>query len=150
MIPRACTFPTMGDLLKGGTVDGIILGEPFLSRVTGANIGKVVAKYLSSMPNGESVIIYASDRRWADANPKTVASFRAALAEASAIANSNPDKVREAVGKFLKMPPQAAATIKPGDYSPAITARQINWWLDVMNKQNMLQTKIDPAKVLLK
>lgn len=144
------TFPTMGDMLKGGTVDGIILAEPFLSRVTGANIGKVVAKYLSSMPNGESVIIFATDRRWADANPKAVSAFRAGLSEAAKIAASNPDKVREAVGKFLKMPAQAAASIKPGNYEPAIQARQISWWLDVMNKQGMLQTKIDPQKVLLK
>jgi len=48
------------------------------------------------------------------------------------------------------MPPQAAANIKPGDYDPAIKTSQIDWWLNVMNKQGMLQTKIDPAKVLLK
>lgn len=144
------TFPTMGDLLKGGTVDGIILGEPFLSRVIGANIGKVVAKYLSSMPNGESIIYYAADRRWADANPKAIAAFRAGLAEAAKIAATDQEKVRASVAKFLKMPPQAAANIKPGDYDPTIKTSQIDWWLNVMNKQGMLQTKIDPAKVLLK
>lgn len=144
------TFPTMADLLKGGTVDGIILAEPFMSRAIGANVAKVVAKYLSSMPDGESIIIFASDRRWAEANPKTVAAFRAGLAEAAKIAAVDPDKVRAAVAKFLKMPAPAAAGIKPGDYTPAIRASQIAWWLDVMTKQNMLQTKIDPAKVLLK
>ena len=144
------TFPTMGDMLKGGTVDAVILGEPFLSRATGAGFAKVAAKYLTVMPEGESVILYAADRRWAVANPNAVAAFRAGIAEGAKIAAADPEKVRAAVGKFLKMPPQAAASIKPGDYAPAINARQISWWLDVMTKQNMLQTKIDPQKVLLK
>lgn len=144
------TFPTMTDMLKGGTVDGIILAEPFLSRAVSANVARVAANYLSSMPDGESVILYAADRKWADANPTVIAGFRAGLAEGAKIAAANPDKAKEAVGKFLKMPPQVAATIKPGNYDPAIAARHLAWWLDVMNKQNMLQSKVDPAKVLLK
>lgn len=144
------TFPTMTDMLKGGTVDGIILAEPFLSRAVSSNVAKVAANYLSSMPDGESVILFAADRKWAEANPTVIASFRAGLAEGAKIAAANPDRAREAVGKFLKMPPQIAATIKPGNYDPAIAPKHLSWWLDVMNKQNMLQSKVDPGKVLLK
>ncbi len=144
------TFPAMGDLLKSGTVDAIITGQPFMGRILEAKTGTVVAHFLSGVPDGELVILYASNRSWAEANPKAVAAFRAGLAEGAAVANGNPEKLRAAVAKFLKMPPAIAATIVPGKYDSAISAQQIDWWLDVMNRQNMLQSKIDPGKVILK
>ncbi len=144
------SFPAMGDLLKAGTVDAIISGQPFMGRVVEAKTGVIMANFLADIPDGSSLILYAANRRWAEANPKIVAAFRASIAEGAKIANSDPEKVRAAAGRFLKMPPAVAATIVPGRYDPGLDARQIGWWLDVMSKQSMLQTKIDPEKTLLK
>jgi NitT/TauT family transport system substrate-binding protein len=141
-------FPTMSDVLKAGTVDAVVTAEPVLSRITSSGSGTVVSNYLAELPEKQPQILYAATKGWADKNPKVLESFRASTKEAAAIVNANPDKARGAVSRFTKIPLDILRGMKLSVSDPEITTAQLDWWVDVMKKQNMLQTSLD-AKTLI-
>lgn len=142
------TFPTMNDVLKSGAVDAVVTAEPVLSRIVTAGTGTVAAKILADIPKGEPQILYAATRDWAEKNPAAVTAFRAAIAEAAAVVNQNPDKARAAISHFTKMPLDMLKTMKVSVSDPMMTAPQLDWWVGVMKQQAML-TGTPDAKALL-
>jgi NitT/TauT family transport system substrate-binding protein len=91
----------------------------------------------------------AATRSWADAHPSELAAFRKSLDEAAKIVNSDPDKAREAISGFTKIPMKVLNTIKVSVSEPTITKEQLDWWVDVMNKQDMLQKKTPDTAALI-
>jgi NitT/TauT family transport system substrate-binding protein len=144
------TFPTMSDVLKSGNVDAVLTAEPFISRMTQAGIGQVGARYAADLQRTEPIIFYSASREWADKNKDAVAKFRAGILEGARVVNSDADKTAAAVSKFTKQPLELVKATVPNHSEPEIKAEQLAWWIDVMKQQNMLQTKIDLDKVMLK
>ena len=60
------TFPTMMDIVKSGSVDAVLTGEPFVTRMTNAGLGTVGARYAAELGRTEPIIFYAASREWAD------------------------------------------------------------------------------------
>ena len=143
------TFPTMADILKSGAVDAVVTAGPGMAKILSTQTGEGVAYYLESMPDGEPQVLYSASRAWAAANPNALAAFRKSLDEASKIVNSDPDKARKAISGFTKIPAAVLGTMKVSVADPSMTKPQLDWWVDVMNKQNMLQNaKPDTADLI--
>jgi NitT/TauT family transport system substrate-binding protein len=144
------TFPTMNDILKSGTVDAVLTAEPFVARMTAAGTGHVGARYGAELARTEPIIFYAASRDWVEKNPDAVAKFRAAIAEAAAIVNSDRDRASAAVSKFTKQPLELVKMAPPNYSEPILKPEQLAWWIDVMAQQKMLQSKLDLGKLILK
>ena len=144
------TFPTMNDVLKSGAVDAVVTAGPVMARILSTGTGVVVAHYLEALPDGEPQVMYAATRAWADAHPEQLAAFRKSLDEAAKIVNADASKARQGISGFTKIPMNVLETIKVSVADPVITKEQLDWWVDVMNKQNMLQTKPDTAALVQK
>ncbi|MDB5405379.1 MAG: hypothetical protein JWL84_291 [Rhodospirillales bacterium] len=142
------SLPNMRDVLSKGTVDGIVAIDPVMSQIVESKVGSVW-RLIPDMPEGQTILLYAATRDWAEKHPKDVAAFRAAIAEGAAFVTSDPDKSREDLGKYLKFPPAVLKTIKIGVQEPNLTTAQLAWWVDVMEKQGMLSTKIDVKKIIV-
>jgi NitT/TauT family transport system substrate-binding protein len=142
------SLPNMRDVLSKGTVDGIVAIDPVMSQIVESKVG-TVWRLIPDMPEGQTILLYAATRDWAEKHPKDVAAFRAAIAEGAAFVTSDPDKSREDLGKYLKFPPAVLKTIKIGVQEPNLTTAQLAWWVDVMEKQGMLSTKIDVKKIIV-
>jgi NitT/TauT family transport system substrate-binding protein len=142
------SLPNMRDVLSSKNVDGIVAIDPVMSQIVASKVGKVW-RLIPDVPEGQTVLLYAATRDWAEKHPKEVASFRAAIGEGAAFVTSNPDKAREDLGKYLKFPPAVLKTIKIGVQDPKLTTAQLAWWVDVMEKQGMLSTKIDVKKIIV-
>lgn len=143
------TFPTMNDVLKSGSVDAVVTAGPVMANMIGSGTGKVVSYYLAEMPDNEPQVLLASTREWAEAHPKELAAFRMSLDEAAKIVNADPGKARKALSSFTKMPLKVLDTIKVSVSEPKITKEQLDWWVDVMNKQDMLQKKAPDTAALI-
>ena len=143
------TFPTMNDVLKSGSVDAVVTAEPVLGRIVRAGTGTVAAEFLADVPPKEPQILYAATRAWAEANPKTVADFRAAIAEAASAVNADPDRARAALSRFTKLPLDLVRTMKVSVSDPALTEPGLAWWVDTMKKQDMLQGSPDVKALLV-
>jgi NitT/TauT family transport system substrate-binding protein len=90
----ALPFPSMRTALNNGQVDAIWTPEPFLSQalnLDGARIVMAPGPTLTNFfPNGG----YAALADWMKSNPALAKSFKAAIDESLAYAQSHPDEIR--------------------------------------------------------
>jgi NitT/TauT family transport system substrate-binding protein len=145
-------FPQHLDVLKGGTIDAVITGEPTISRIVSAGIGKVATNFNDNLKGELPVIVYSATRTWADANPGAAKAFREAIAESTEYVNNpaNAETVRTVVGKYIALPPPVLAALKFGRWKAEVPEAGLKEWVDTMQVQGMLQTKIDTAKIATK
>lgn len=139
------SIPQHSDLLRGGAIDAVVTPEPFLSRIVGSNAGYVVSYYTETLPLGEQKLIHVAKREWVQKNPAATAAFHDALVEASAFIKKpeNDTAVRAAIGQYIKLPPAVLASIAISVPDPVITQPQLQSWVNMMNAQGMLKTKLD-------
>ncbi len=144
------TFPTMMDIMKSGSVDAVLTGEPFVTRMTNAGLGSVGAHYAAELGRSEPIIFYAASREWAEKNPEVVKKFRAAIAETAPMVNDDREKSSISIAKFTKQPIELVKATPPNRSEPVLKPEQLAWWIDIMSSQKMLQTKMDLNKLILK
>lgn len=145
-------FPQHGDLLRGGTVDAVVSADPFMSRITDSGIGYVASYYSTFLPDGQPTIIYSATREWATKNAAAARGFQQAIQEAAAFMAkpANDAKVRAAIGKYIKLPPEVLAKAQISPPGPVVNDKQIAYWVNLMKDQEMLKSTPDAAKILFK
>lgn len=141
-------FTQSADVLRSGSVDVVATGQPFSTRIIADGIGSVLAPTFEMAPAGTPSLLYAATRDWVRANPAAVPAFAAAIADAVAFQSRDPDGARESAGKFIKLPPDVLRTLRLPALQASVTPAQVQFWVDVMNKQGMLQDKPDTARLL--
>lgn len=142
------TFPTMNDVLKAGSVDGVLTAEPFIARMTAAGTGTVAVRYAADLARSEPIIFYAASRDWAEKNPDVLKRFREAIAEGAALVNSDRDKAAASISKFTRQPLELIRMMPPSQSNPALSGAQLQWWIDVMKQQDLLQGDIDLKRIV--
>ncbi|ARQ00218.1 ABC transporter substrate-binding protein [Pseudorhodoplanes sinuspersici] len=142
-------FPVHGDLLKAGQIDAVVTADPFLTRIKQSSDGEEILNLVTTLPDDAPPVMYVTTREWAQKNPGAIKTFRAAIEEAAAFIEANPEKSREAIGNALKLPPAVVKTLTLPKVATKITPPQMAFWIDVMNKQKMLKTKLDPSDLIL-
>jgi NitT/TauT family transport system substrate-binding protein len=145
-------FPQHGDLLRGGTLDAVISADPFMSRITESGMGYVASYYATFLPEGQPTIIYTARRDWTQKNPQAARAFQQAVQEAAAFMGkpANSDKVRAAIGKYIKLPPEVLAKAQISPPGPVVSEKQLAYWVSLMKDQEMLKTSPEPAKLIVK
>ena len=143
-------FPQHADLLRGGSVDAVVTADPFMSRILQSNAGYVVSYYSTFLPEGMPTILYTARRDWAQKNAAAVKGFREAIVEAAAFINQpkNAARVREDLGKYIKLPPEVLASIQISPPLPVIGEKHLNYWADVMREQGMLKAAPKVAQLI--
>src|SRR5262249_30469760 len=141
-------FPVHGDMLRSGQIDAVISVDPFATGILARGDGVLLADLMSIFPSGNPNQMYVTTRDYATKNPAVITAFRAAIEDAAAFISANPEKARQDIGKVLKLPPPAIANLILPAVDTRVTPEQIAFWIDVMNKQNMLSRTIDPAKLI--
>lgn len=142
------TFPTMNDTLKSGAVDAVVTAEPMMSRIVASGTGVVAGHFLETLPERRPAVLFSSTRAWADANADTLKAFRASIDEGARIVNDDPERARTSIANFTKIPMDVLATLKLSFSDPKIEQEQLDWWVDTMNEQDMLQGKPDTASLV--
>jgi NitT/TauT family transport system substrate-binding protein len=144
------SIPTQSDALKSGAIDVGLTGEPWVTRMNNAGVGKVASYYVTELKRTEPVIFYAASRAWAEKNPELIKKFREAVAEGAKIVNSDHEKATLAVSKFTKQPLEIVRANKVSYQKPEIKGSDFAWYVDFMTKMKLLQGNVDLTKVVLK
>jgi NitT/TauT family transport system substrate-binding protein len=144
------SFPQHGDLLRGGSIDAVVTADPFMTRIVSNGIGYVASYYTTFLPDGLPTLLYVAKREWVQKNPAAAKGFRESIVEAAAFLNNpkNMPKVREHIGKYIKLPPEVLATIQIGPPGAIVTEKQLAWWADAMQEQKMLRARPPLAKLI--
>lgn len=145
-------FPQHADLLRGGSVDAVVSADPFMSRITESGAGYVASYYSTFLPENNQTIVHAAKREWVAKNPAAARSFREALVEAGAFMQQpkNDAKVRAAIAKYIKLPPEVLAKVQISPPGPVVSEKQLAYWTGLMKEQEMLKTNVDVAKLIAK
>ena len=145
-------FPQHADLLRGGSIDAVVTADPFMSRITESGAGYVASYYGTFLADGNHTIYHAAKREWVAQNPAAAKAFRESVQEGAAFMQQpkNNDKVRAAIGKYIKLPPEVLAKMQISPPGALVSQAQVNYWLAMMKEQEMLKTSIDAAKLLAK
>jgi NitT/TauT family transport system substrate-binding protein len=146
------SFPQHADLLRGGSVDAVVSADPFMSRITESGAGYVASYYSTFLPENNQTIVHAAKREWVAKNPGAARAFRESLVEAAAFMQQpkNDAKVRAAIGKYIKLPPEVLAKIQISPPGALVNEKQLGYWVGLMKDQDMLKTPIDVAKLIAK
>jgi NitT/TauT family transport system substrate-binding protein len=146
------SFPQHGDLLRGGTLDAVVSADPFMSRITDSGAGYVASYYSTFLPEGQPTILYTARRDWAEKNAAAARAFQQAIQEAAAFMTrpANNDKVRAAMGKYIKLPPEVLAKVQISPPAPVISEKQLTYWVALMKDQEMLKGSPDPARLIFR
>jgi NitT/TauT family transport system substrate-binding protein len=145
-------FPQHGDLLRGGSIDAVVSADPFMTRITDSGVAYVASYYGTFLEDGNHNLYHAAKREWVQKNPAAAKAFRESVQESAAFMQQakNNDKVRAAIGKYIKLPPEVLARVQISPPGPLVNVRQVNYWLAMMKDQEMLKTPIDASKLLVK
>jgi NitT/TauT family transport system substrate-binding protein len=143
-------FPTMKDQLAAKSVDAVVATDPFITQMTGTGAGYVATTLNQVIPEGKQLVMYTSTRGWAEAHRKEVSAFREAITEGAAFAKANPDKTRDDINVYAKLPPAIMKTVEIGYQLPTLTPDMIAWWIDAMKQQHMLSTTPDVNKLVFR
>jgi NitT/TauT family transport system substrate-binding protein len=132
-------MPQIPDVLKGGSVDAAVTGEPFIGRIKGSGIGDVIPGFDDEMPGGFSTVVYTATRSWAAANEPAVKAFREAIADAVAFANQNRASAYADLGKYFKVPPPVLNATPWPQLTSDMTETHLRFWVETMSNQAMLK-----------
>lgn len=141
-------IPNTADVLKGGTIDAIIAGQPSLGRAVAQSNGKVAFNFMSELPAGLPYTTFVATRDWAKANAATISSFRAAFGQAADFIGNNQDKTREIVSKYTRLPPEVLSKIELPECKPVPTVASLDYLEKAMRDGGMLSGKIDTAGLI--
>lgn len=96
-------IPQMSDMLKGGTVDGVVIMEPIRSRIVGSKVGyRHPSEFFATTAPNAMATFWTSTAAWAKANPKAIADFRACAAEGVDVIKNNIEEARKVELKYVK------------------------------------------------
>ena len=146
------SFPQHADLIRGGSLDAVVTGGPFMQRIIDSGTGYIAAYYTTFLPEGQPTIVHAARREWAQKNPAAAKAFREGVVEGAAWMKNpaNNVRLREHIGKYIKLPPAVLATMQISPPGPVITPAQLRWWVGLMKDQEMLRTDIKVTELIWK
>jgi NitT/TauT family transport system substrate-binding protein len=142
------TLQSQGDLLRAGSLDAVVTGGPILLRIVASGAGSIAANFTRDLPAGMPIILYASTRDWAKSNAVAAKAFRDAIEEGGKFMAANPDKTREHIAKYTKIPLEVVKTVEVPVARADVTVEQLSWLGQVMRDQGLLKKVVEPAKLI--
>ncbi|MFN3351846.1 ABC transporter substrate-binding protein [Pseudorhodoplanes sp.] len=141
-------FPQMDGILKAGSVDAVVVIQPFMARITGAKNGELMAHFIRDMPAGMSITVFSSKRDWAAKNQDAIKAFRAGFDEGAAYAHAHPDEARAIVAKALKVPPPAVASVSIPKFDSKLNESHLAPWVSIMKSQGMIRGDVNVKNLI--
>ena len=139
-------FPRMKDMIKAGTVDGVLAAEPVRSMITGDKTGgRSKSEYYSAVSPDSLLTIWISNGAWAKANPKIVQAFRTCLDKSIAWIKANGEQSKEVEKKYFRFNTGTTA-----DWTSDVTSQDLDFYLAVSKEFDLVRKNIDTSKLIFK
>ncbi len=132
-------FPQMGAALASGSVDAILVLEPFVTITTENGTAKVLEP-AALKSYGERFLIAAwfAQQSWIEENKEAAAGFRRAMLKASQYIEDNPKKARDVLTRHTKLTAELAQTITLPYFGLEATDADIQPLLDLPAKYGFI------------
>ncbi|HVV93878.1 MAG TPA: ABC transporter substrate-binding protein [Hyphomicrobiales bacterium] len=141
-------FVQAADALKSGRIDAYPAEAPFTARILQSKAGYAVKDWLADTPDGTLTVVYATTRKWAEANKDTVAAFRAAMKEAIAWIPAHHEEMYKDIAKYTHLPVKVVSSLQPPNLVVDVTPKQAKFWIDLVKDSGVIKKPVDPASIL--
>lgn len=112
-------FPEMAPALRRGRIDAAVVAEPNLTAAT-SDGARVLSDCFDAIADEFMIGAWFAWRPWAETHPDLVRRFEAAMREAAAWANRNPQKSGEILAKYTKIPPSVIGRMTRARYAETL------------------------------
>lgn len=145
----AMSFQQAPDALKAKRVDAVVSVYPFIGLLESQGNKPIIAKYAA--PGEKQLVVFLSaSATWAAAHPDQVKALRTSLDEATAFVTAHPDETRTIIAKYSGLPADVINKIPFPNLSTEVTPDQLNFFLDIMKKQNLVKGELDTTALIAK
>jgi NitT/TauT family transport system substrate-binding protein len=142
-------FQDVAAQLASGQIDAGMTVSPFIQQIVGDG-GKIVLDFIKQIGVGKQELSIIASPKMTGEKPGVVRKFIAALSEACAKANKNPDAVRASMLKGLGVTPEQAKQAVFELWSTDINRKAVQRWADLALKHGLVTKKPDVDAVLWK
>lgn len=141
-------FPNMPDQLKAKRVDAVESVEPFAGALKAGGNVSIGAPLLSV---GKEVLFpfWISQGEWARANVPTIKAWIAALEDAKAFIEKNPEEARKILAQYTKLPEAVVQSTPFPTYRFKITPEDIEVWAAALKEVGQLEKSVDKGKLVV-
>ncbi|MET7641471.1 ABC transporter substrate-binding protein [Streptomyces sp. NPDC005438] len=142
--------PAGKDQLKAGRVDAVETVTPFIDSILADKDSVLLTHPHLEMAPEIGLILWATSGSWADQNPKALAGFRKALADAVKWIedSSNEDEAREVLGDYTGLPADVVGSLKLPKYAAEPRPQDHKVWLKAMRDYADFKGKVDLDKLV--
>ena len=138
-------FPQQRDMLKGGNIDAVITIEPFRTRMLSDGTAYKIADYVGEVNPDLLAVLWMARSDWAGANPKAVAAFRQAYAEAIDWCAKNSEESKAIAAKYIGF----ASPVLP-DYGVEVKLSDLEFFERIERELGKLRGPVDVTKLVWK
>ena len=138
-------LPQMGDMLKGGTLDAVVVVEPFRGRIVAGNMGIKVSDFVTDVQDNIMAAMWMTKGEWANANGPALRAFREGYLEAIDWAHKNVKESKEMEAKVFG----AASAVTPA-YDFEIRTADLDLYARIGRELGMLRQPADTSKLIWK
>ncbi|GGM97138.1 sulfonate ABC transporter substrate-binding protein [Lentzea pudingi] len=141
-------FADMENALTSGTVDAAFMIEPFITKAQ----RKIGAKIVTDTARGPTLDFpmsgYASSKKFAEANPKTLKVFRDVLRQAQQRAQANKLAVQDSLTSYADVDAPTAALVSVGTFPLSLNPIRLQRVADMMDTEDVLSGRLDVQQLL--
>ena len=137
----------MPDSLKAGRIDAAEVTSP----VSGALVGQGYVKLTyppAAVGDPVNQALWMADAKWADENTDVIKSYVAALDEAIAWIEKNPEDALELLIERSKVPPQYESSLVMPAFSATYSPENLKKWADTITYVNGEKFNLDFTKLI--
>jgi NitT/TauT family transport system substrate-binding protein len=141
-------FPNMMDAVVNGQVDAAATVQPFLFFGTSSGKVKAIGYDLLDVQPGAQASGFAVSRKWALANPHTLAAFERSVARAVDYLQQSEAQAVPLVIKFTRSKPEVVAGTGVPSWSNELSPGMIDVQMRLMVKHGLLQKPLDVRDII--
>jgi NitT/TauT family transport system substrate-binding protein len=142
-------FPDMPAALATGKVDAAWLTEPVLTGVQKSSGAKKIAETMTGAMADFPIAGWTVTKKWADANPKTVAAFQRAYTKGQQLAATDRKEIEQILPSYTQIKAPDASVITLGAFPTTLSAARLQRVADLMLEYGYLTEKMDVTPLLV-
>ncbi|MFC5054727.1 ABC transporter substrate-binding protein [Saccharothrix xinjiangensis] len=141
-------FEQMVDAMRAGTVDAAWMTEPFITQAQRNAGARVLADTAIGPTKDFPVSGYASSKKFAEANPRTLTLFRQVLRDAQEAASNDKLSVQDVLTSYMDVDQQTAALVSIGTFPLSLNPARLQRVADMMDTEEVLPERLEISDML--
>jgi NitT/TauT family transport system substrate-binding protein len=139
----AVNFPDMIPALIDGRVDAAVLDEPFGSIAAGQGIDFLTDRAFEAVADEPIFGVWVVSSRWLEEHEAEADAFIAAMEDAAAYLDENPDDIRRILVEQIALNPAIAEQVVVADYHVPATVKDFKVWMDAAREYDLIPSDVD-------